>query len=81
MPCYGWRVIEYGLKTWTPNTNRADSMQTTHQQVKSKIVERMGEWAEMFASNSELGVMEQAYMKLKSQSAYNAPKRCSDQRC
>ena len=42
--------------------------QTTHQQVKSKIVERMGEWTTMFRQNPELGIMEQAYMKLKSQS-------------
>lgn len=46
----------------------ADGTQTTHQQVKSKIVERMGGWTEMFSSNTELGIMEQAYMRLKSQS-------------
>lgn len=28
----------------------------------------MGEWTEMFKSNPDLGIMEQAYMKLKSQS-------------
>ena len=27
---------------------------TTHQQVKSKILERMEEWTKMFASNTEL---------------------------
>lgn len=42
--------------------------QNTHQQVKAKILERMGEWAEMFKNNPDLGIMEQAYMKLKSQS-------------
>jgi signal transducing adaptor molecule len=42
--------------------------QTTHQQVKSKILERMDEWTKMFSSNTELGIMEQAYMRLKSQS-------------
>ena len=41
---------------------------TTHQQVKSKILERMEEWTKMFASNTELGIMEQAFMRLKSQS-------------
>jgi signal transducing adaptor molecule len=46
----------------------ANMTQTTHQQVKSKIVERMGEWKKMFASNNELGIMDQAYMKLTSQS-------------
>ncbi len=53
---------------------RADNRQTTHPQVKSKIVERMGEWTEMFATNTELGIMEQAYMKLKSQSAHDLDK-------
>ncbi len=42
--------------------------QNTHQQVKAKILERMGEWTEMFKKNPDLGIMEQAYMKLKSQS-------------
>lgn len=42
--------------------------QNTHQQVKSKILERMEEWTKMFASNTELGIMEQAYMRLKAQS-------------
>ncbi|KAL9639134.1 MAG: hypothetical protein Q9204_001241 [Flavoplaca sp. TL-2023a] len=41
--------------------------QNTHQQVKAKILERLGEWAEMFARDPDLGIMEQAYMKLKSQ--------------
>jgi hypothetical protein len=31
-------------------------------------VERIAEWAKMFSNNIELGIMEQAYMKLKSQS-------------
>lgn len=40
----------------------------THQQVKAKILERLGEWTEMFSNDPDLGIMEQAYMKLKSQS-------------
>lgn len=43
-------------------------MQNTHQQVKAKILERMAEWAKMFSKEPNLGTMEQAYMKLKSQS-------------
>jgi hypothetical protein len=31
-------------------------------------VERIAEWTKMFSNNIELGIMEQAYMKLKSQS-------------
>ena len=45
-----------------------DMIQNTHQQVKAKILERMGEWAEMFSRDPDLGIMEQAYTKLKSQS-------------
>jgi len=36
--------------------------------VKAKILERMEDWTEMFAKDPDLGIMEQAYMKLKSQS-------------
>ena len=46
----------------------ADLAQNTHQQVKAKILERMAEWSEMFSKDPDLGIMEQAYMKLKSQS-------------
>ena len=46
----------------------ADSSKNTHQQVKTKILERMAEWTEMFSKDRDLGIMEQAYMKLKSQS-------------
>ena len=59
----------------------ADDCQTTHQQVKSKIVERMGEWTEMFQTNTELGIMEQAYMKLKSQSANDLEERLGCLQC
>ncbi|MCJ1369525.1 ESCRT-0 subunit protein hse1 [Loxospora ochrophaea] len=34
---------------------------------RSKILERMAEWTEMYSKDPGLGVMEQAYMKLKSQ--------------
>lgn len=40
----------------------------THQQVKAKILERLGEWTEMFSKDPDLGIMAQAYNKLKSQS-------------
>jgi len=36
--------------------------------VKAKILERMEDWTEMFAKDPDLGIIEQAYMKLKSQS-------------
>lgn len=45
--------------------------QNTHQQVKSKILERMAEWTEMFSREPDLGIMEQAFSRLKSQSMQN----------
>ncbi|TPR04578.1 Elongation factor Tu GTP binding domain family protein [Aspergillus niger] len=53
--------------TFTDEEHRTYTEQNTHQQVKSKILERMQEWTEMFASNPDFGIMEQAYMKLKTQ--------------
>ncbi|GCB20478.1 class E vacuolar protein-sorting machinery protein hse1 [Aspergillus awamori] len=52
---------------FTDEEHRTYTEQNTHQQVKSKILERMQEWTEMFASNPDFGIMEQAYMKLKTQ--------------
>ena len=46
----------------------ANGDQNTHQQVKAKILERMAEWAEMFSKDPDLGIMDQAYTRLKSQS-------------
>ena len=69
------------LENWSLRGCRADNSQTTHQQVKSKIVERMGEWTEMFASNTELGIMDQAYMKLKSQSERHFEQTLRYQQC
>ena len=43
-------------------------VQNSHQQVKAKILERMAEWSEEFSKDPDLGIMDQAYMKLKTQS-------------
>ncbi|KAH0562744.1 hypothetical protein GP486_002593 [Trichoglossum hirsutum] len=43
------------------------SPKNTHQLVKTKILEHMAEWTEMFSRDPDLGIMEQQYMKLKSQ--------------
>ena len=67
MQCYGWPMIGYAIGHSYKNT-RTDWHQNTHQQVKAKILERMGEWSEMFSRDPDLGIMEQAYTKLKSQS-------------
>lgn len=42
--------------------------ENTHQQVKAKILERMAEWSEEFSKDPDLGIMDQAYTKLKTQS-------------
>jgi hypothetical protein len=69
--CCGWRTTEYVEdRSWTGIAQgwRLIEEQNTHQQVKAKILERMAEWTEMFKRDPDLGIMEQAYMKLKSQS-------------
>ncbi|PGH11074.1 hypothetical protein AJ79_05116 [Helicocarpus griseus UAMH5409] len=58
---------ELASRSFTDALLRLTNDRNTHQQVKAKILERMEEWTEMFASNADFGIMEQAYMKLKSQ--------------
>ncbi|KAI4109768.1 MAG: hypothetical protein LQ339_001552 [Xanthoria mediterranea] len=58
---------ELASRSFTDAILRLASDRNTHQQVKAKILERLGEWTEMFAKEPDLGIMEQAYMKLKSQ--------------
>ncbi|KAJ6160881.1 hypothetical protein N7470_004277 [Penicillium chermesinum] len=58
---------ELASRSFTDALLRLAADRNTHQQVKSKILERMQEWTEMFASNPDFGIMEQAYMKLKAQ--------------
>ncbi|KAF2398665.1 hypothetical protein EJ06DRAFT_583330 [Trichodelitschia bisporula] len=58
---------ELASRSFTEALLRLAGDRNTHQQVKSKILERMEEWAEMFSSDPDLGIMEQAYMRLKTQ--------------
>ncbi|KAK2744281.1 ESCRT-0 subunit protein hse1 [Myotisia sp. PD_48] len=58
---------ELASKSFTDSLLRLANDRNTHQQVKSKILVQLEEWTEMFSSNSDLGIMEQAYMKLKAQ--------------
>ena len=37
----------------------------THSQVKAKILEKMKDWSDMFSSDAELGIMYDAYYRLK----------------
>ncbi|OJJ45507.1 hypothetical protein ASPZODRAFT_99665 [Penicilliopsis zonata CBS 506.65] len=58
---------ELASRSFTDALLRLANDRNTHQQVKAKILERMQEWTEMFANNPDFGIMEQAYMKLKTQ--------------
>jgi signal transducing adaptor molecule len=52
----------------------ANVVQNTHATVKSKCLEKMAEWTEMFKNDPGLGIMEQAYSRVKSASAYHLSK-------
>ncbi|KAH8704961.1 hypothetical protein BGW36DRAFT_366541 [Talaromyces proteolyticus] len=56
---------ELASRSFTEALLRLANDRNTHQQVKSKILEGMEEWTEMFSSSPDFGIMEQAYMKLK----------------
>lgn len=64
---------ELASRSFTDALLRLANDRNTHQQVKAKILERMGEWTEMFSKDADLGIMEQAYMRLKTQSAWDKP--------
>ncbi|KAF2670580.1 hypothetical protein BT63DRAFT_400871 [Microthyrium microscopicum] len=64
---------ELASKSFTEALLRLANERNTHQKVKTKILERMTDWAEMFSSNPELGIMEQAYMRLKAQNPHLHP--------
>jgi signal transducing adaptor molecule len=59
---------ELASRSFTEALLRLAADRNTHQQVKTKILERMADWAEMFTQEPDLGIMEQAYMRLKTQS-------------
>ncbi|EME88096.1 uncharacterized protein MYCFIDRAFT_213144 [Pseudocercospora fijiensis CIRAD86] len=58
---------ELASKAFTDALLRLAADRTTHGQVKQKVLERMGSWSEEFKSSPELGIMEQAYQKLRVQ--------------
>jgi hypothetical protein len=62
---------ELASRSFTEAMLRLAGDRNTHQAVKAKILERMAEWTEMFARDPDLGIMEGAYMKLKTQSQFN----------
>ena len=71
---------ELSSKSFTDALLRIAADRTTHQAVKSKILERMEEWTTMFRSNPELGIMESAYYKLKSQNPNLQPPQAPTKR-
>lgn len=58
---------ELASRSFTDALLRLANDRNTHQQVKTKILERMEEWTREFSRDPDLGIMGQAYMKLKSQ--------------
>jgi len=58
---------ELASRSFTEALLRLAADRNTHQQVRAKILERMAEWSEMFNKDPDLGIMEQAYQRLKSQ--------------
>lgn len=58
---------ELASRSFTDALLRLAGDRNTHQQVKTKIIERMAEWSEEFSKDPDLGIMDQAYMKLKTQ--------------
>jgi signal transducing adaptor molecule len=59
---------ELSSRSFTDALLRLAGDRNTHQQVKAKILERMAEWSQMFASDPDLGIMSGAFERLKSQS-------------
>jgi len=58
---------ELASKAFTDALLRLAADRNTHSQVKQKVLERMSTWTEQFGRNPELGIMEQAYQKLRVQ--------------
>lgn len=64
--CEAKMHIELSSRAFTDALLRLANDRNTHQQVKTKILERMSEWAEMFKNDPNLGIMNEQYHKLKS---------------
>ncbi|KXL41892.1 hypothetical protein M433DRAFT_168186 [Acidomyces richmondensis BFW] len=58
---------ELASKAFTDALLRLASDRTTHAQVKQKVLERMQGWTDEFKQDPDLGIMEQAYHKLRMQ--------------
>jgi signal transducing adaptor molecule len=56
---------ELASRAFTDALLRLSNDRTTHTQVKSKVFERMEEWSAMFENDGDLGIMHDAYIRLK----------------
>ncbi|KAK3115317.1 ESCRT-0 subunit protein hse1 [Teratosphaeriaceae sp. CCFEE 6253] len=67
---------ELASKAFTDALLRLAADRNTHAQVKQKVVERMEGWTEAFRGTPELGIMEQAYQRLRTtQPGLQAPSK------
>ncbi|KAI0875706.1 hypothetical protein GGS24DRAFT_274327 [Hypoxylon argillaceum] len=56
---------ELASRSFTDALLKLTNDRNTHQQVKAKILERMKEWSDMFSKDADLGIMSDAYHRLK----------------
>jgi len=56
---------ELSSRAFTDALLRLASDRTSHPQVKSKVLERMKDWTAMFKTDADLGIMYDAYTRLK----------------
>lgn len=56
---------ELASRAFTDALLRLANDRNTHTQVKAKILERMKEWSDMFSKDADLGIMYDAYYRLK----------------
>ncbi|KAI0009261.1 hypothetical protein F4779DRAFT_583265 [Xylariaceae sp. FL0662B] len=56
---------ELASRAFTDALLKLANDRNTHQQVKAKILERMKEWSDMFSQDTDLGIMYDAYYRLK----------------
>ncbi|KAI0175258.1 VHS domain-containing protein [Pestalotiopsis sp. NC0098] len=56
---------ELASRAFTDALLKLANDRNTHQQVKAKILERMKEWSDMFSKDADLGIMYDAYFRLK----------------
>src|ERR1044071_148880 len=56
---------ELSSRAFTDALLKLANDRNTHTQVKAKILERMKDWSDMFKSDPDLGIMYDAYFRLK----------------